>query len=33
MKNVILSLLFCAAVIAAPLVVDKHGYVYISVGD
>jgi HemY protein len=33
MKNVIFSLLFCAAVIAAPMVVDKHGYVFISVGE
>ncbi len=32
MKNVILCLLFCAAVIIAPFVVDNHGYVFISAG-
>ncbi len=33
MKKVILCILFCIAVIAAPYVVDNHGYVFISVGD
>ncbi|MBQ8708676.1 MAG: hypothetical protein IJ523_11370 [Succinivibrionaceae bacterium] len=31
MKKILLCLLFCAAVIMAPQVVDNHGYVFISV--